>query len=150
MLANEITQIIVVHANDAQEFQKQFNQAMAMLADKSPTYEFNHAMGFCAYITYTEITKQANRAADEVHSDGMRFKCRNCPLHELETDGRKKKVACKFSDSGYCHLEREACDVFYRRYIMKELEPIGEPEKLPEKSWRKENYSLIRDYKRTV
>lgn len=128
MRTERVQQIAVIHSDNANEFQKQFNAQMIALADKSPEVEFNHAQGFCAYITYTETTYTVDSIADEFHADGLKFTCRNCPLHEVETDGRKKRVKCKYADVGFCHLDHEACEVFYRRLMLREVEPIGEPQ----------------------
>ena len=137
MKKNQVEQIMVVYADDPKTFQKEFNSAMASLATKNPKYEFNHTKGFCAYITYTETTCVHTEAADEFHADGISYKCKNCPLHELETDGRKKKVKCKFDELGRTHLDRECCDVFWRRLKMGELEPVGQPGKWGEKNTHK-------------
>ena len=137
MQKNQVTQIAVVYAETAEDFQKEFNSTIAALAEKNPKYEFNHQKGFCAYITYTETTCVHTSAADEFHAEGISYKCKNCPLHEIETDGRKKSVACKFDEMGRTHLNREACEVFWRRLKMGELVPVGDPGKWGEKNMHK-------------
>ena len=133
MNTNTIKQIAVIYSDDPADFQKKFNFQMAALASKHPTIEFNHSQGFCAYITYDETTHQVTSIADEFHADGIRFECRNCPLHEIETDGRKKRVPCNF----------------YRRLMQREIEPIGEPKEYVDPKKRsskwKNNYRLTRE-----
>lgn len=128
MRTDRVQQIAVICSDNALDFQNKFNTQMVALADKNPKVEFNHAQGFCAYITYEETTYKVDSIADEFHADGLKFTCRNCPLHEVETDGRKKRVKCKYADTGYCRLDSEACEVFYRRLMLREIEPIGEPQ----------------------
>lgn len=139
MRKDQVEQIAVIFAETAEQFQKAFNSTMADLADKNPKYEFNHAQGFCAYITYKETTCVHTEAADEFHAQGISYKCKNCPLHETETDGRKKHIACKFAELGRTHLNKEACDVFWRRLKMGDLQPVGAPGKWGEKTMAKGN-----------
>ena len=149
MNTNTIKQIAVIYSDDPADFQKKFNLQMAALADKKPTIEFNHSQGFCAYITYDEATHQVTSIADEFHADGIKFECRNCPLHEIETDGRKKRVPCKYADTAFTKLDDEACEIFYRRLMQREIEPIGEPKEYVDPKKRnskwKNNYRLTRE-----
>lgn len=149
MNTNTIKQIAVIYSDEPADFQKKFNLQMAALASKHPTIEFNHSQGFCAYITYEETTRQVTSIADEFHADGIRFECRNCPLHEIETDGRKKRVPCKYADTAFTKLDDEACEIFYRRLMQREIEPIGEPKEYVDPKKRnskwKNNYRLTRE-----
>lgn len=122
-----ITQLAVVHEQTAEEFQRKFNSTMAALAGNNPKHQFRPEMGFCAYITYEDVECIAETVSDEYHAEGIRFDCKNCPLHEEVTDKRVKRVKCKYADLGFTHLDHEACEVFYRRLNLAELKPIGEP-----------------------
>ena len=46
--------IEVIAAETASEFQEAFNSKMSELEDKEPVYEFNHGLGYCAYIIYSD------------------------------------------------------------------------------------------------
>lgn len=127
MITNDIEQIAVVQAEDAQEFQRQFNELMARLSKCKPQVQFNFNKGHCAYITYTLELKIPDCVADEYHAEGIMFKCKQCPLHEVETDGRVKRVQCKYADLGFTHLDNECCEVFYRRLNLGEIEAKGDP-----------------------
>lgn len=141
MRTERVNQIAVVQSNDGQEFQTQFNELMARLSDCNPQVQFNfNQQGHCAYITYEQTLRTPDRVADEYHAQGVMFKCKQCPLHEVETDGRVKRVKCKYADLGYTHLENECCEVFYRRLNLGEVEPKGNPIEISKPSWSKTHY----------
>lgn len=149
MIRNDIEQIAVVQAEDAQEFQKQFNELMARLSNCNPKVQFNFNQGHCAYITYTQEVRIPDCVADEYHAQGIMFKCKRCPLHELETDGRVKNVKCKYANLGFTHLDHECCEVFYRRLNLGEVEPMGEPLEYGRTNWtkKKSHAEKVRRYK---
>lgn len=145
MLINQMTQIKVINKTDPAEFEKEFNSAMVVLADKNPKYTLDTSNGFTALITYTDTIRQMDCIADEYHAEGIKYTCRECPLREIQTDGRKKDAVCKHAMTGKTNLNSEACEVFYRRLKMEDIEPIGEPTEIAPASWRKRNYKKIRE-----
>ena len=133
-----ITQLVIVKGETAEEFQEKFNSTMAALADQNPQFKFNPDLDFCAFVTYEEKEYAIGTVADEYHALGLKFLCKNCPLHEEENDKRKKRVTCKYAHLGFTKLDSEACETFYRKLNLCELEPIGEPQEIKDKG--KSNY----------
>lgn len=110
------TQIAVVSASTAEEFQSLFNSKMKELSSHSETsYEFNHNQGFCAYITYTEHEKLIESISDEYRSIGLIYKCWQCPHMEEVADKRVKKCKCKHAPAGFTKKNDSACDIFYEQ-----------------------------------
>lgn len=114
MKREEKVQIEVVTGETPQEFQKNFNDAMDLLAEYDPQYEFNHAMGFCAYITYNKKIYVMDCVADEFHAEGIHYHCRNCPYMEDPRDKRVKYCTCKYHPLGRTHKDHEACEMLYK------------------------------------
>lgn len=127
MITNVIPQIKVICKTDPAEFEKEFNSVMATLADKKPKYTLDVTNGFTALITYTDTIQQMDCIADEYHAEGIKYTCRECPLREIQTDGRKKDAECKHSPFGKATLKAEACEIFYRQLKLGAIEPNGEP-----------------------
>lgn len=128
MKRERITQIKAINPKPAQEFQEEFNAAMTALADKSPEYKVDFAEdGFRAVIIYTEVIETMDCVADEYHAKGIKYTCQDCPLREIQTDGRKKDAECKHAAFGRATLKAEACEVFYRQLKLGAIEPKGEP-----------------------
>lgn len=140
MLYREHKRLKVVYSDNPKEFESEFNAAMDALSGCEPTFKIDeNKTAFCAYITYTETERIPDRVADEYHAMGVYYLCKNCPLHELTTDGRVKRVKCDCSDLGFTHLEHEACEVFYRRLKFGEIKAIGEPREI--KPRKKKDYA---------
>ena len=85
-------QIVVIHAENPEEFQKAFNSKMSELQDLNPTYEFNHGLGYCAYIIYSDkpqingVVKPANRCICDTCArlqelPGRHVKWRKCDIY---------------------------------------------------------------------
>lgn len=125
MKVEDLMQIAVVDEDDAVTFQNEFNKRIRELANYPHKVEFSQTRDFCAVIKYYITTKELETVADEFHAEGIRFSCENCPLHEVQTDGRKKRVACKYHELGITHLKHEACELFYKKLKQGELEPVG-------------------------
>lgn len=116
-------QIAVVNAPTAEEFEVLFNDTMENLSDCDPTFEFNHSMGFCAYITYTKRESFKDCMADYFHEKGIYYKCWQCPYCHLSSDKRVKKLTCDRSPSGITHKNSECCDIFYNELATNEITP---------------------------
>ena len=145
MLINQMTQIKVINKTDPAEFEKEFNSTMAALADKSPHYTLDVTNGFTALITYTDTIQRMDCIADEYHAEGIKYTCRECPLREVQPDGRKTTAKCKHAPNGNAMFKSEACEVFYRQLKLGAIEPNGEPTEITPPSWRKLHYNEIKD-----
>lgn len=147
MNSKTITQLVIVRGDTAEEFQEKFNSTMAALADQNPQFRFNPDLDFCAFVTYEETERTIETVADEYYALGLKFLCKNCPLHEEEKDKRKKNVKCKYAHLGFTKLDSNACETFYRKLNLCELEPIGEPQTI--KHERKDSYQQkIEEFKK--
>ena len=123
-----LTQVKAINPKPAEEFQEEFNKAMTALAGKSPQYKIDFSeRGFSAVITYTEVIETMDCVADEYHAKGIKYTCQECPLREIQTDGRKRDAECKHAACGRATLKAEACEVFYRQLKLGAIEPKGEP-----------------------
>lgn len=127
MITNVIPQIKVISNIDPVAFEKQFNSVMADLADKKPKHIIDLTDGYKAVISYEETINIPDSIADEYHAEGIKYTCRECPLREIQTDGRKKDAECKHSPFGKATLKAEACEIFYRQLKLGAIEPNGEP-----------------------
>lgn len=130
MEKTKLSKLKMICDKDFMAFETAVNDAVEELALFEPicsAVNFSESMGFWMSITYTEqrVVSDAVSVADEFHLEGIRFTCENCPLHDPITDGRKKWCPCKYSDSGVAHMNREACEYFYKELKQNRLEPIG-------------------------
>lgn len=117
----------MVTERDPQFFEQAFNEAMEELKENDPVasdIECHDGMWWCA-ITYEEKEKVMETVADEFAMQGIRYLCKNCPLHDVVTDGRVKTVPCRYSEHGVTHLEHCACEYFYKMLKQNKVEPLG-------------------------
>lgn len=118
--------IAAIAADDPQEFEQQFNEKMSLLSDNDPEPTIDISNGFRAVIKYRVKEDVITSIKDEYHLEGIRHICAECPLHDLETDSRRKWVTCQYSDFGETHLDHECCDYFYKQMKIGNVRP-GEP-----------------------
>lgn len=118
--------IAAIAADEPAEFEKQFNEKMALLSDNSPEPTIDISNGFRAVIKYKVTEQIVTSIKDEYNLEGIRHICAECPLHDVETDSRRKWVTCEYSDFGETHLERECCEYFYKQMKIGRVKP-GEP-----------------------
>lgn len=120
-------QIVVVSSTSPVEFQNQFNSEMEKHAAQSPRVEFVHREGiFCAYILFEYEVRVPETVADEYALEGIYYHCKDCPLHEPETDGRRRSYECRYSDLTRTGMDHPACEVFFRKLKRGEIMPVGE------------------------
>lgn len=119
MRTDEKLKVKIVHEDTAEAFERKLNIVLDNVAVKS--IEWNHELGFCAYITYKEEVKTLESATDVFHRDGVYWHCRNCPYLERPSDKRRKSGACKVKPTGETRLDCEACDFFYRQLLSGDL-----------------------------
>lgn len=137
MLSYTVPQFVPIDEDNAADFAAEINKAVVNLAQYNPEIIIDNKQPFTAYVKYMQNINIADSVKDEYHADGLYFTCAQCPLHEIETDGRKKTVPCKYADLAYTRLNNEACEVFYRRLMLRDIEPKGEPHSYSE---NKTNY----------
>ena len=129
-----VPQFAAISTDSAAEFAAEINKTVVALANSQPEIIIDKKQPFTAYVKYQQDINIADSVRDEYHADGIYFTCAQCPLHDIETDGRKHTVPCKYADLAYTRLNNEACEVFYRRLMLREIEPKGEPLEYAEKS----------------
>ena len=122
-----VPQIAAINKDNAADFAAEVNRVVVSLAQLQPEIIIDEKNPFTAYVKYQQQLNIADSVMDEFHADGLYFTCAQCPLHEIETDGRKKRMPCKYADLGFTRPEHEACEVFYRRLMLRTIEPKGDP-----------------------
>lgn len=121
------SKICMVRETDAQFFEQAFNETIERLAQFEPepgTIQYDDGAWWCA-ITYTEKERVIESVSDIYAMEGIRYLCKNCPLHEPVTDGRVKYASCKYASLGRSHLEHGACEYFYKQLLQNKIEPVG-------------------------
>ena len=116
MKVKHLKRLKLIQSEDPIEFERQYNEAMAKLEAFDPEDKLGQiGNAHFAYIRYKEIEEEWDRVSDEFHAEGIRWLCKNCPLHDPEEDKRKMYVWCKYADNGMTHLKHEACEYFYKQ-----------------------------------
>lgn len=116
-------QIKVICHSDAETFEAEFNQAMTLLADKSPEAKFSPMTDFCAYIEYETEETIIESAEDEMKAQGIHLYCMDCPYLEHSDDKRITKHICQID--GIRHsMNSSACSVFYEKVKAGEVQPV--------------------------
>lgn len=116
-------QLHCICCSDPEEYQQQFNQAMAILADKNPEVQFSQFREFSCNIVYEEQETIIESAEDEMKARGIHLYCMDCPYLEYSEDKRSTKHICKID--GIRHsMNSSACPVFYEKVKNGEAQPI--------------------------
>lgn len=102
--------IEVVVGKNAEEFQKAFNFKMLELEDKDPVYEFNHTVGYCAYIIYSDNSRF--QGTDEVQPCNELI-CDTCLRCGGAPNSRVKWRKCYLK--GNVHPKEPVCDDYVPR-----------------------------------
>lgn len=123
MRSYDIKQVRVVHKETAEAFESALNAVLEEITDPKAEIEYNHAKGFCAYVTYSETRKKVEGAKDLFNMEGVRYLCAECPYFEKEYDGRVKWGYCDMSVSGRTRKDSECCELFYRLLASGEIKP---------------------------
>lgn len=107
------TKIIV--AQTAEEFESRLNKELAALDKQRTKYElqFNHGLGFCAYIISEVQTLIPETVEDEFELIGVRHKCIECPLWVHPTKGNVKYTRCEIV-GGIRGMNSPCCEHFYQ------------------------------------
>lgn len=115
------TRIIV--ASTAEEFERKLNKELEELERKRTKYElqFNHAMGFCAYIVAEFSREIPENIAEEFQIAGERHTCLECPYWQHPTKGNVKYTRCE-KTPGIHGAQSPCCDAFYEMLFNGEIE----------------------------
>ena len=109
----------VIRTDDALTFETQVNKILEQFPEAE--IEYNHNLGFCAYLTYTFEEEIPEDVADRFHQQGIYYHCRNCPHMEPPRDGRCKWCECDITPYGKTHMDSEACEYFYKSLLTGEI-----------------------------
>lgn len=131
-----IPQFDVVTADSPYVFKELLNSRIRELAQYEPQVVERSIDGseYRAMIQWTEtesvgLDSRLFSVREEFHDEGIRFICGECPLHDIETNKRRKRVSCKYADNGVTHLDHECCEYFYKLLKQNRIEPVvPEPE----------------------
>ena len=118
------TKIIV--ASTAEEFEQKLNRELEKL-DRSKTkydLQFNHSLGFCAYIVSESRVLVPESVREEFELAGETHCCLECPHWVHPTDGRVKYTRCAIT-SGIHGAKSPCCDAFYEMLFKGEIELEG-------------------------
>lgn len=126
-----IPQFDVITADNPYVFKELLNSRIRELAQYEPEVVEKTIDGseYRAMIQWTEtesvgLDSRFFSVREEFHDEGIRFICGECPLHDIEPDKRRKRVSCKYSESGVTHLEHECCEYFYKLLKQNRITPI--------------------------
>ena len=119
----DIKQVKVIHEETAEEFEAKLNAALEEVEDPKAEIEFNHAKGFCAYVTYTVGKHKVEGIRDKFCLEGVRYTCEECPYCEIPDDRRVKWCYCDMQPTGRTRKDSEACEFFYRSIAQGEIKP---------------------------
>lgn len=117
--------IEIVAESTPEAFAKQLNSKMAVL-DKSRTkYElqFNHQMGYCAYLVIDKTTKVPECLSEEFELAGETHTCVECPHWVHPTKGNVKYTRCPIS-SGIRGAKSPCCEAFYEMLLNGDIELV--------------------------
>lgn len=115
MKQNSYFQFAVISETDPIKFESELNSKMKELSQLEPDVQTDITGGnFCALISWKESEIVCETVTDEFHIEGIRHVCGECPLHDIETDKRRKRVSCRYSEFGETRLDSECCEYFYK------------------------------------
>ena len=108
----------IIVATTAEEFQDKLNKALAKLDAQRTKYtlEFNHSLGFCAYIVSEHQTLIPENVEDEFELIGVRHKCGECPHWVHPTKGNVKYTRCPVV-GGIHGKDSRCCEQFYQELL---------------------------------
>ena len=125
MVTKELEKIKTIQSDDANEFDRLYNEATEALSDYDCEIKVQSFTGtHVAYITYRKTMREFDRVSDEFHAEGIHYLCGRCPVHDPVEDGRQKRVYCPFADCGVTDLRHEACEMFYKKIKQNEIKPL--------------------------
>lgn len=113
----------IIAASTAEEFEKRLNAELAALDTARTKYElqFNHTMGFCAYIVIEKTVKIPETIEDEFELAGEKHVCLHCPFWVHPTKGNVKYTRCPITP-GIHGANSPCCEKFYEMLYNGEIE----------------------------
>ena len=113
----------IIAAQSAEEFEKRLNQELERLDSSRTKYElqFNHTMGFCAYIVIEKNIQIPETIAEEFEVAGETHVCLECPYWVHPTKGNVKYTRCSITP-GIHGAQSPCCDKFYEMLFNGDLE----------------------------
>lgn len=116
-------QIKVISTSDPQEFEAQVNAALSEMHGQDPKLTIRDGPDFTAIITYQKEERICETARDEVRAEGFLYLCEDCPYADRPSD-RVRWAYCRYAVAGKTHIDREACDMFYKELRAGRIEPV--------------------------
>ena len=121
--------IEVVAEATPEAFAKQLNSKLAALDKARSKYElqFNHNMGYCAYLVIDKVNEIPETVREEFELAGETHCCLDCPKWKHPTDGRVKYTHCEVTP-GLHGAKSPCCDWFYEALLNGEIQIEGREE----------------------
>lgn len=119
----------IIAASTPDEFEQKLNNELQKLDLSRQKYElqFNHSMGYCAYIVIDQMTQIPETIAEEFELAGERHTCVECPYWVHPTKGNVKYTHCPIT-AGIHGAKSPCCEQFYEMLFNGELELETEEE----------------------
>lgn len=113
----------IIAAGSAEEFERRLNAELSALDSTHQRYElqFNHSLGFCAYIIIDSLVRIPETIAEEFEIAGETHVCYNCPYWTHPTKGNVKYTRCTITP-GLHGAHSPCCDKFYEMLYNGEIE----------------------------
>lgn len=113
----------IIAASTAPEFEAKLNAELATLDRARSKYDlqFNHNMGFCAYIVIELMQQIPETIQEEFEVAGERHTCLDCPYWQHPTKGNVKYTRCEITP-GIHGAKSPACEAFYEMLFAGDLE----------------------------
>lgn len=113
----------IIAATTAPEFEAKLNKELNVLDSSRQRYElqFNHSLGFCAYIIIETQTAIPETIAEEFQLAGEQHVCLDCPYWVYPTKGNVKYTRCSITP-GIHSAKSPCCEAFYEMLFNGELE----------------------------
>lgn len=113
----------IIAATTPEEFEAKLNAELQKLDLGRRKYElqFNHSLGYCAYIVIDQMTQIPETIAEEFELAGEHHTCLDCPFWVHPTKGNVKYTRCTITP-GIHSAKSACCDKFYEMLFNGELE----------------------------
>ena len=114
---------VAIKETDPDVFSAKYMQALDGIGSPEVIKQFSDGY-FIAIITWHSVEEQAETVKDEVHLEGLRYVCGQCPHLDQDYDGRKKRFPCKYSVYSSVDVRQECCELFYKQLKQGLIEPM--------------------------
>lgn len=113
----------IIVAGTAEEFERKLNRELEAMEKARTKYElqFNHNMGFCAYIVAEHQVQIPETIGEEFEIAGERHTCVECPFWVHPTKGNVKYTKCE-KTPGIHGAKSPCCETFYEMLFNGEIE----------------------------